>query len=88
MRAIELIDPTTGHSWDNSDQVMRAFLDAARSVGLLLYPAGRDLYGGRGVAAMITPPLVITLSEADELVDKLEQALATAEPELASRFHK
>ncbi|HUG32718.1 MAG TPA: aspartate aminotransferase family protein [Acidimicrobiia bacterium] len=47
----------------------------ARRQGLLVYPSRGTAGGGRGDVILVGPPLIVSLSELDELVSKFRRAL-------------
>ena len=55
--------------------------DAAYDEGLIVYPR-RPLNGLRGDHVMIAPPLIITRAEIQELLERLDRALAKTESQL------
>lgn len=55
--------------------------DAAYDEGLIIYPR-RPLNGLRGDHVMIAPPLIITRAEIQELLERLDRALAATEAQL------
>jgi adenosylmethionine-8-amino-7-oxononanoate aminotransferase len=57
--------------------------DAAYDEGLIVYPR-RPLNGLRGDHVMIAPPLIITRTEIQELLERLDRALAKTESQLPS----
>ncbi len=51
------------------------FIDSCFSNGLLVYPAVGGKEGKDENGVLISPPFIISRSEADELLDKLERSL-------------
>lgn len=58
---------------DPSDQVSIAFSDECFRMGLVVYPAGIAPFNN---AVIVSPPLVITESEVDLLLERMDRALA------------
>ncbi len=57
-------------------------IQKAMEHGLLVYPSSAGEEGVTGDAILISPPLVITKEEVDELVDRLQKALWEVEAQL------
>ena len=55
--------------------------DAAYDEGLIIYPR-RPLNGLRGDHVLIAPPLIVTRAEIQELLERLDRALATTGAQL------
>lgn len=74
--AVELVeDKVTKRPFpSHADIAGRVALEARRR-GLLVYPSRGTAGGGQGDVIMIGPPLVVDVSELDELVSKLGRAL-------------
>lgn len=79
LRAIELVDPSTREPWPKEEEVAQRVIAMARDEGLLLYPAGQGMYDGCGVAALVSPPLIISSAEVYELAHKLDRTLSRLE---------
>lgn len=57
-------------------------IKAAMEAGLLVYPSSAGEEGITGDAILISPPLVITKEEVDELVTRLRKALITVQQQI------
>ncbi|MDY7115920.1 aspartate aminotransferase family protein [Halomonas sp. SSL-5] len=74
--ALELIDPATGERFDESLAVGNLCRDLCFASGLVMRSVGDTM--------IISPPLVITHAEIDELVDKARRALDATLERLAA----
>lgn len=75
-RAIELVQSReTKHPFDPADKIHAKLKSAAFEAGLICYPMGGTIDGVSGDHVLMSPPFVISESEVDELVDKLDTAL-------------
>jgi len=87
LNAIEIVaDPDTRAMLPRQLDVVGALQALARAEGLLLY--GRRTHGGKfGDWLMITPPLIASTADIDEIVDGLARALRNYERELRAAGH-
>ncbi|MEJ2170269.1 MAG: aspartate aminotransferase family protein [Desulfobacterales bacterium] len=77
--AIELVrDPDTREPFAADRQIGLQLTDTAFSAGLIIYPR-RPIHGLAGDHVLIAPPLAVTAAEADEILNRLEQALGQVE---------
>jgi adenosylmethionine-8-amino-7-oxononanoate aminotransferase len=77
--AIELVeDPATRQPFAADRQVGLQLTDTAYAAGLIIYPR-RPIHGLTGDHVLIAPPLTVTVAEADEILNRLEQALVQVE---------
>jgi adenosylmethionine-8-amino-7-oxononanoate aminotransferase len=77
--AIELVeDPATRQPFAADRQVGLQLTDTAFAAGLIIYPR-RPIHGLAGDHVLIAPPLIVTVAEADEILNRLEQALVQVE---------
>ena len=82
LNAIELVaDKTTKAMLPRTRDVPKEISDRALSEGLLLY-ARRTAGGAFGDWLMMTPPLIATIEDVDEIVDRLSRVLSAYEHEL------
>lgn len=63
-------------------RMARRVCDAALEEGLIVYPGSGAVDGVLGDHLLITPPLIITRPQIDELIEKLDRALASVEQEI------
>ncbi|WP_232699229.1 aspartate aminotransferase family protein [Brevibacillus daliensis] len=73
---------TTKEPFPLADGLTNNIIQRAFAKGLMLYPAGGGLDGVAGDAVIISPPLVITKEEIDELVSMLKETLQEIEAEI------
>ena len=57
--------------------------DTAYAAGLIIYPR-RPIHGLAGDHVLVAPPLNVTPAEADEILNRLEQALVKAESSVSN----
>jgi 4-aminobutyrate aminotransferase-like enzyme len=82
LNAIELVaDKTTKAMLPRTRDVPREISDLAREEGLLLY-ARRTAGGMYGDWLMMTPPLIATIADIDEIADRLARVLKAYEGDL------
>ncbi|MEX2623685.1 MAG: aminotransferase class III-fold pyridoxal phosphate-dependent enzyme [Acidimicrobiia bacterium] len=75
--AVELVsDRATKTAFDRADRVTERVIEAAREVGLLLYPVPGGADGVNGDAVLLGPPLTISDEEVGQAVDRLASSLA------------
>jgi adenosylmethionine-8-amino-7-oxononanoate aminotransferase len=55
----------------------KKFKQAAFNAGMICYPMGGTIDGRQGDHVLLAPPFIIEDSHISEIVDKLDQALAT-----------
>ncbi|WP_154663478.1 aspartate aminotransferase family protein [Neobacillus dielmonensis] len=67
-------DRKTKRPFARNVSVTQKIINLAKEQGLLVYPAGAGLDGVNGDAIIISPPLTISETEIDELVDLLSKA--------------
>jgi adenosylmethionine-8-amino-7-oxononanoate aminotransferase len=83
LAGIELVaDKATRRPFDPSLGVTQRLLDAARARGLMLYPG----QSGDGIASdqfLVSPPLIVTHDDIDEIMQRLALALDDIRPVLA-----
>jgi 4-aminobutyrate aminotransferase-like enzyme len=84
LNAIEIVaDPTTKVMLPRSIDVVGRIQAIARDLGLLIY--GRRSHGGKfGDWIMVTPPLIATPADIDEIVDGLARTLRIYREELGA----
>jgi adenosylmethionine-8-amino-7-oxononanoate aminotransferase len=87
LNAIEIVaDPESRAMLPRHLDVIGSIQALARAEGLLIY--GRRTHGGKfGDWLMITPPLIATTADIDEIVTGLTQALSAYERELRAAHH-
>ena len=73
---------TTKEPFPLADGLTNKIIQRAFAKGLMLYPAGGGLDGVAGDAVIISPPLVITKEEIDELISILKETLQEIEAEI------
>jgi adenosylmethionine-8-amino-7-oxononanoate aminotransferase len=79
MVAVELVaDRATRAPFPRAARVTERAVAAARERGLLLYSSTGCVDGTEGDLVMLGPPLIITDTEVDELVELTAQAVETA----------
>jgi adenosylmethionine-8-amino-7-oxononanoate aminotransferase len=83
LNAIEIVaDPSSKAMLPRSMDVLGRIQSIAREGGLLIY--GRRTHGGKiGDWIMVTPPLIATTADIDEIVDGLGKALRTFSAEVS-----
>ena len=82
LNAIELVaDKSTKAMLPRTRDVPKEISDRAREEGLLMY-ARRTAGGQFGDWLMMTPPLIATIADVDEIVDRLSRVLSAYEREL------
>jgi adenosylmethionine-8-amino-7-oxononanoate aminotransferase len=75
LAGIELVaDRETKRPFDPALGVTQLLLNAARSRGLMLYP-GQSIPGVAGDQVLVSPPLIVTRDDVDEIAMRLAQAL-------------
>ena len=75
--AIELVaDRATKQPFDPALRVHARLKKEALGAGLMCYPMGGTLDGVRGDHVLLAPPFIVEEGQLDELVEKLERALA------------
>lgn len=72
LMAVEYADKASKNPFPNDWKVSETMTDLAYDLGLIIYPR-KSLNGIAGDHTLITPPLIITRSEADKLLDLLQQ---------------
>lgn len=73
---VELVaDRATREPFDRGARVTERLVATCRDHGLLIYPAAGCADGVRGDAVLLGPPLVISPSEVEQVVDRLAAAL-------------
>ncbi len=83
MQGMEFVqDRATKASFPPSLQIARRVTMAALDEGLVVYPGTGAVDGIEGDHLLITPPLIITRPQLDELAEKLDKALSRVEAEL------
>ena len=84
--AIEIVpDKADGSGFLPDDMAINRVIDLARARGLMLYTR-RTAEGRYGDWVMITPPLIITEAQVDELIGLLEATLQAFAEERAAAF--
>ena len=79
LAGVELVeDKETRAPFERDAHVAERLTAAALDAGLVVWPNVGHADGKRGDLVMIAPPFVITESEIDAIVDRLERALETA----------
>ncbi|QQE79771.1 aspartate aminotransferase family protein [Alicyclobacillus sp. SO9] len=83
MCGIEFVrDKKTKEPFTLDSHLTDKMLQACFNNGLIAYPATGAINGSAGDAMMIAPPLTISRSEVDELVDILQKSIAEVEQHL------
>jgi len=78
-RGIELVaERATKKPFDPRLRVHARLKQAALAEGLMCYPMGGTVDGSRGDHVLLAPPFIVEDAQLDELVDKLQRALARA----------
>jgi adenosylmethionine-8-amino-7-oxononanoate aminotransferase len=72
---IELVQPGGREPFAAPVGAVKQLDAAAKAQGLLIYPCAGIIDGAVGDAAMLLPPLTITASEINQIVDRLDSAL-------------
>jgi adenosylmethionine-8-amino-7-oxononanoate aminotransferase len=84
LAGIELVaDRETTQPFDPAQQVTQSLLNAALARGIMLYPCA----SGDGVHSdqvLLSPPLTVSASDIDAIVDRLALALRDIEPVLVN----
>lgn len=76
MIGVEFVsDKESKEPFSKSKMLTSLIVEKARDNGLLLYPAGAGTDGGDGDAIIISPPLVITKQEIDQLVTIFKETI-------------
>jgi len=76
-RGIELVaERATKKPFDPKLRVHARLKQAALAEGLMCYPMGGTVDGVRGDHVLLAPPFIVEETQLDELVDKLQRALA------------
>jgi adenosylmethionine-8-amino-7-oxononanoate aminotransferase len=75
MAAIEFTVPGTTEPLPSDLQAARRVDALTREIGLLVYPCAGIVDGRSGDAVLLVPPLVVTESDANEIVDRLDNAI-------------
>ncbi len=75
-------DKSTKKSFDRALDVVNRIVRASFEEGLLVYPANAGTDGLTGDAVILSPPLIITKEEVDELVRRFAVALGKVEKEI------
>ncbi len=65
-----------------AQRIARRVCDAALEEGLVVYPGTGSVDGVQGDHLLITPPLIITRPQIDELLEKLDRAIELVEREV------
>jgi adenosylmethionine-8-amino-7-oxononanoate aminotransferase len=78
-RAIELVaDRESKAPFDPALRLHARIKSAAMARGLMVYPMGGTIDGVRGDHVLLAPPFIVTPSDIDEIVGRLDAALAAA----------
>ena len=78
-RGVELVrDRGTKAPFDSALGIAGRIKRAAFAEGLICYPMAGTLDGRKGDHVLLAPPFIIEDAQIDELVDKLDRAIATA----------
>ncbi|MFK7743838.1 MAG: aspartate aminotransferase family protein [Roseobacter sp.] len=78
-QGIEIVeDRETKTPFDPTRKLHAKIKAAAFEAGLICYPMGGTVDGQRGDHILLAPPFILSDAQADELADKLSQAVATA----------
>ena len=81
--AVEIVsDRVTKESFERGREVTERLLAACLENGLIVYPASKGVDGFNGDAVLFGPPLTITDSEVDLIVERFTAALS--QPDLSS----
>ncbi|MBO1003729.1 aspartate aminotransferase family protein [Pseudogracilibacillus auburnensis] len=75
----------TKQPFARTDQVVSKIVTTNFQEGLLVYPANAGVDGVNGDAVILAPPLIITKTEIDELVDRFARSLAKVEHNLMGK---
>lgn len=83
MQGLEFVqDRETKAPFPASARIAKRVCDAALDEGLVVYPGGGAVDGVQGDHLLITPPLIITREQIDELLAKLERAIEKIQAEV------
>jgi len=83
MQGIEFVqNRQTKEAFPARAKIARRVSDAAVEEGLIVYPGTGSVDGVQGDHLLITPPLIITRPQIDELIEKLDRALGKIEQEV------
>ncbi len=85
LQGIELRDPRTGESFADAAGASERAAAAAKDVGLMIYACPAVLPARRVEAVLLAPPMIITDEEVDEVLARLDAALAAVGRELEAR---
>jgi adenosylmethionine-8-amino-7-oxononanoate aminotransferase len=85
---VELVcDPLTKEPFPVEDDAGQRLTDIAFELGLIIYPR-RSINGMVGDHVMIAPPLIISASEVDEVLQRFEHALELLRTRLGEGHEK
>ncbi len=84
LQGVELVaDPVSKEPWPAGMNIFNKITQIAKDKGLLIYPR-RSLNGLKGDHFLVSPPLTITQSEIDELIQRLDESLTELSHKLQS----
>jgi adenosylmethionine-8-amino-7-oxononanoate aminotransferase len=72
----------TKEPFDPSLQAARLFAQETMKRGLILYPCTGCVDGVAGDMMLVTPPLIITREQVDEMIDIMKEALKPTQAQL------
>jgi adenosylmethionine-8-amino-7-oxononanoate aminotransferase len=85
MCGFELVkDKATQEPFPPSSKVSLRFQDEAMRRGLILFQCTGCIEGTAGDMMLVTPPLIITRQQVDELIDILKETTRSLEHELVA----
>lgn len=73
-------DRETKQPFDPAHTIHAKFKKSAFEAGLICYPMGGTIDGQRGDHVLLAPPFIMEAAQIDEVLDKLDSALAAALP--------
>jgi adenosylmethionine-8-amino-7-oxononanoate aminotransferase len=83
MCGVEIVkDKETKEPFPPSKKACLVIMNEAVSHGLLLFPCTGNVDGVAGDMVLITPPLITTRTQVDEIIDLTKQAIAAAQVQL------
>ncbi|WP_417250375.1 aspartate aminotransferase family protein [Celeribacter sp.] len=75
-QGLEIVrDRDTKEPFDPSETIHKKIKAAAFEAGLICYPMGGTIDGRRGDHVLLAPPFIISDTELEELIDKLDSAI-------------
>ena len=75
-QGLEIVrDRDTKEPFDPSEAIHKKIKAAAFEAGLICYPMGGTIDGRRGDHVLLAPPFIISDTQMDELIEKLDSAI-------------